>query len=189
MIERAITEDELISKFYQRHERVAKSWENYAQINHGQINGIVNSYIIDVRLLFNRNGKNISIKTIRQLTNSTRLLAKAPVIKNTTIEIKPIRTKDDNWKIIRNGKSINIFTSFFRNCTPYLLDNTYHLISKSRINHNLIIDKNLWRIISDLSDLEAISFKKQTLKIEYLDLISPENIEKLINTLEKKYGT
>lgn len=188
MIERAITENDIKSEYYQAHETIAQLWEDYAIKNNGKIEGIVNSYIVEVKLLFARNGKSISIESLRQLTNTNSLLKKAPIIKNTSIEIKPIRIQKDSWTIKKRGESKNIFTLLFKSCKPYVHDSDYDIISRSRINDNLIFDRELWKLIKDLSDLEEITYKKETLKIESINLIFPEKIELLIKALQEKYG-
>lgn len=141
---------------------------------------------MDVKLCFSRNGKNISIQTLRQLTNSSRTLAKAPFIKHTTLEVNPIRIQNESWEITRIGELRKFLISLFMHCAPYQQDSTFHLVSGSRIHGGIILDKKLWKIIRDLSILEAIRFRKQTLKIEYLNLVSPEKIDTLLIALEEK---
>lgn len=182
MIERAITENDIKSEYYQEHEIIAQSWEDYAIKNNGKIEGVVNSYVVEVKLLFAINGKSISIESLRQLTNTNSLLKKAPIIKNTLIEINPISIQNDSWTIKKHGKS-KILTAFFKKCKPYEHDDSYDMILGSRINDCLIMDRELWMLIAEVSDLQEINCHKETLKIEYANLISPEKIDLLIEGL------
>jgi hypothetical protein len=191
MIERAVTENDLISEFYQAHENVAKSWENYAQINNGQIEGIVNSYIMEADLSFLRNKKLVSIHTMRQLTHGSgvaSLFLGIPIIQNTKIVIKPMGLNEERWKLKKKGKAKEFIISFFKNCTPFSLDNSYTIISKHSVNTSLIIDKKLWQIIKDVGHLVQIVYHNNILNLAYCDLVSPQSIEILIKEIEDKYS-
>ena len=72
MIERAITDNNLKSEYYLVNEYSAQSWEKFSLNNHGKIDGIVDSYIVEVHLIFERNERIISIEFKRQLTNTNK---------------------------------------------------------------------------------------------------------------------
>ncbi|HKJ78587.1 MAG TPA: hypothetical protein VKA10_03585 [Prolixibacteraceae bacterium] len=95
MIERATTEKDLNSRFYQHNEGLAKRWENFVNEHNGNIDGIVNGFILEVNASINNKEKKIRINLLRQLSNKTASHSAGLLMtKNTIIEIDSIKTDE-----------------------------------------------------------------------------------------------
>ncbi len=189
MIERAITLKDKKSRFYQHNEKLAQTWEAFALRYNGEINGIVNSYILEASICYKSNNKTISIKSLRQLSdNGAGILRENLITKNTVIEVSPLRINaDEKWKIIKYNRFLNIFYGIKNQCNRLAFDNNYMLISKNRVNENALIKTRLWKFINQIAELRSIQYENQLFTIEYFNFLGTDSTEKLIKNILSEY--
>lgn len=189
MIERAITEKDINSRFYKHNERLAKSWEQFAEKYSAKIDGIVNGSILEFTIDFCYQKKKVTIKAIRQLSNNKADVHYDYVMtKNTIIKIESIKIKERNWKIIKHSKLIEMFLRLNNYCEPFYFDNNYSIISKSRIDERTIFNSRFWQLLKDLSEIRRISYKNEIFEIEYFNFLGTQSIEALLNYTLEKYS-
>ncbi len=188
MIERAVTSKDLKSKYYLHNERLAAVWEKFTEENNGEINGIVNSFILEFNLKWKASNLDFNVKGLRQLsTNKAGIHYDYLLTKNTIIEVNPIRIKHYDYKIVQK-EFLGFFNKLFQNHRPLTYNDKFELISKKRIFDKDIIDNNSFNFYSKLSDLRSIKFEKSNINIEYYNLLGIENLTKIIEKLKINYA-
>ncbi|KJF43240.1 hypothetical protein [Draconibacterium sediminis] len=187
MIERAITEKDHYSRFYKHNERLAKSWEEFATQYSAKIDGIVNGSILEFTTVFCFQEKQVTIKAIRQHSNNKAGPHYNYVItKNTIIKIEPLKLKEQYWRIRKHSTLLEMFLKLNNHCAPFYFDNSYSIISKSRVNERMLFNSGFWEFLSSLSEIRRISYKNELFEIEYFNFLGPRNVKALLNyTLEK----
>lgn len=189
MIERAITSKDLKSKYYRHNERLASVWEKFTEEQNGNIEGIVNSFILEFNLTWKISATDINVKGLRQLSsNKAGIHYDYLITKNTIIEVKPVRPKYNDYKIVQK-EFLGFFNKLFQNHRRLTYNDNFELISKKRIVDKDIIDSESFDFFSKLSDLRSIKFEKSIVSIEFYNLLGIENLTKLIEYLKKNYAT
>lgn len=189
MIERAVTEKDLNSRFYKHNERLAKSWEQFAEKYSAKIDGMVNGAILEINLVFRFQNKQVTVSAIRQLSNNKAGVHYNYVVtRNTIIKVESLHVKEQNWRIIKRNRLTELFLSLNNHCEPFCFDNNYTIISKSGINETMIFDSGFWQFLSSLSEIRSIIYKNEIFEIEYLNFLGTQNMEALLNSIFEKYG-
>ncbi len=190
MIERAITLKDKESRFYHHNEKLAQSWENFAKQNNGKIQGIVNSYILEVYIEYNIGEYGINIKLLHQLSDQA---SKGPtyylLTKNTIVEIFPFNQFNDiDFRIVRQNKLLRFYHTIFNRYSPFPYDDTYMIISKHPILIDKIIDRKLWKSLLKIAELRSIVFSKDSIKIEYFNFLGTDSIQTITSLILRNYN-
>ena len=187
MLERNIVTGEETSKYFLHNNGLAMEWEKLAEEQNGKIEGEVNGQILEFDIYFRKDGKRIHIHQIRQLSNKhtgSPIIEKGILMtKNTRIEIQPIHTKPDNWKMVKNSGWLQFWHSVVGTAAPLGYNSNYLLVSDKKLNTSDTLTQNQFKVISESAELRRIIKKGSLLKIELYNALGTNSAMKIINSV------
>ncbi|MCW3787409.1 hypothetical protein [Plebeiibacterium sediminum] len=168
---------------------MTQTWEAFALKYNAAISGMVNSYILEAKLIYKIDDFEIKISLLRQLSdNAARNFRDYLMTKNTIVEVSPLRiNSDDEWKIIKYNRFLEFIYSFKKNCNRLAFDHNYMLISKNRVNENTLIKTRFWKFISQIAELRSIQYENQHLTLEFFNFLGTDSTEKLTKKILSEY--
>ncbi len=190
MLERNIVTGEETNKYFIHNNGLAKEWEKLAEEHNGKIEGEVNGQILEFDLHFSMAGKHIHIHQIRQISNKHTgvvFFDKGILMtKYTTIEIDPINTKSDNWKIVKNSGWLQFWYSVIGNAVPLAYNSNYLLVSDKNPGINDTLTKNQLKLLLESAELRHIIKKDSLLKIELYNALGTNSAMNIINSMVER---